>query len=134
MSWETVDGTHECYVLPEFADGARGANVSGLGEPANHVVVAFAIDADTHQRVATAVRPASEVVGWRVCCDCRDSLAGPIRTMWVGPLVDRVDEPDQAGPGRVFLADGDVVNADAIDPAPFYDAWVSGHVPDAITA
>lgn len=39
MGWETEDGAHEGYVLPEFADGVRGKGIWTGKVPADHVVV-----------------------------------------------------------------------------------------------
>lgn len=135
MSWPTDDGAHEGYVLPEFGDGARGTGTTGGGIPADQVIVDVTYigepGAITDTRYTT--RPAGEVIGWRVMCDCRDQDSGRVTSTWASELLTRV--PSKAlqdlDAGRLFVAsDEDVPYVDELEPFEdlFRRLWRREHV------
>lgn len=129
MGWTTEDGLHEGYLVPQFVDGQRAVGVTGGGIPDDQVASGpEAQAADGSWSYPT--RPAGEVTGWVVCCDCRihDSFR---YTTWVGPVFTRVPSKALEDPKalRVYATDEDVVfvsdREDVHEVA--YDLWRSEH-------
>ncbi len=115
MGWMTEDGLHEGYVVPVFADGVRGAGISGGGIPDDQVIVGSHYDDSDPSRPTThyETRPAAEAIGWCIACACRDRsglLLDPEK-QWVSALLARVPSrslEDVSG-GRIYAADEDVI-------------------------
>lgn len=83
MGWEYSTGDqggewHEGYMVAEFEDGLRALGISGAGIPRGHLAVDQYGDGTFGQEsvrrhggdAAFLTRPAGEVVGWRVVCNC----------------------------------------------------------------
>lgn len=83
MAWISEDGLHEAYLAAEFRDGERSIGVSGAGVPDDQVVV----EAD-HAAESYRTRPAGEVVGWRIACNC-SAANGSGQTVWTGSFFHR---------------------------------------------
>lgn len=117
MSWTTADGGHEAYLAAEFADGQRATGSSGGGVPDDQIIVATEYDGEpgaiTSARHTT--RPAAEVIGWRVVCNCYDTSS--VTKTWVSDLLVRVPSAtlEDVRAGRIYAADGDVVDVDFRD-------------------
>ncbi|KQY61437.1 hypothetical protein [Nocardioides sp. Root140] len=131
MGWITDSGEHEGYVLPEFEDGQRGIGVSGGGVPHDQVIVGIDYvgkpGAITDERYLT--RPAAEVIGWRVVCDCNTS--GPAGSrQWVSDLVTRVPSPALENPnaGKIYAADDDVIDVIDTHEDALRNLWRRSHV------
>lgn len=109
MGWISEDGLHEGYLVPQFGDGQRGLGVVGGGIPDDQIAVSH----DREAEHGYGLRPAGEVTGWVVCCDCstRDSF-GPMST-WVGPVFTRVPSAalEDLSRRRLHAADADVADA-----------------------
>ena len=111
MDWITDDGLHEGYLVPEFRDGQRGIGVVGGAVPLDVVVV----EADWFAEPPRfETRSTSEVVGWRIQCECRSSDDGqplPESHRWRSGLISRVAfrQSEDVTAGRVYAADDDVV-------------------------
>src|SRR5258707_14846612 len=64
MGWvhesETRNEVHEAYLVPEFEDGEHGIGISGGGTPADAIAVQMRPDCSYR------MRPAGEVIGWRL--------------------------------------------------------------------
>lgn len=129
MGWTTEDGLHEGYLVPQFVDGQRAVGVTGGGIPDDQV--ASGPEAQAQDRTwSFPTRPADEVTGWVVCCDCR--LRDTFRyTTWLGPVFTRVPSKDLEDPKamRVYATDDDVVfvsdREDVHEVA--HDLWRSEH-------
>ncbi len=112
MSWSTDDRRHEGYVVPEFGNGQHGSGITVAGIPPDQIIVSLEYDGVRGSRdirdIRAAVRPAADVVGWRVCCRCGDEGDGP---RWqAADLLSRMSSPeleDVAG-GRIYSPDGEV--------------------------
>jgi hypothetical protein len=119
-------------VLPEFADGQRGLGTSGDDIPDDQIVVE-AVDDGSYR-----TRPAGEVIGWRVVCDCYLRAWAGRTEVWASDhLWTRVPSPMQHDPDafRIYVDDAHVV--DAGDGDDLEDAarrlWRREHI-DAIDA
>jgi hypothetical protein len=102
------DEWHEGYVLPEFADGQRGLGTSGGDIPDDQIAVE-ALDDGSYR-----TRPAGEVIGWRVVCDCYLRASAGRTEVWASDhLWTRVPSPMQHDPDalRIYADDGDVIDA-----------------------
>lgn len=129
MGWTTEDGLHEGYLVPQFVDGQRALGVTGGGIPDDRVASGPEVQA-ADGSWSYPTRPAGEVTGWVVCCDCRihDSFR---YTTWVGPVFTRVPSKALEDPKarRVYATDDDVVfvsdREDVHEVA--YDLWRSEH-------
>lgn len=129
MGWTTDDGLHEGYLVPQFVDGQRALGTTGGGIPDDQVASGpEAQAADGTWSYPT--RPAGEVTGWVVCCDCR--VHNSFRyTTWVGPVFTRVPSKALEDPKalRLYATDEDVVlvsdREDVHEVA--YDLWRSEH-------
>ena len=109
MGWIAEDGLHEGYLVPQFGDGQRGAGVTGGGIPSDRVVIGPEVQ-DSEGSWVYPTRPAGEVTGWVVCCDCSSPTSfGPIRT-WVGPVFTRVPSKalEDVNAQKAFAVDEDV--------------------------
>lgn len=131
MGWSSEDGLHEGDLVPVFMDGQRGTGTTGGSIPAGHVAIGSEGKQSDGSR-AYLTRPAGEVTGWVVCCDCyRESGFGPPST-WVGPAFIRVPSPSlqDLSARKLYAADEEVAyvgdNDDVLDTA--YDLWKSEHV------
>jgi len=136
MGWLTDDGRHEGYLAPMFGDGQRGHGITG--GPDDEIVVGPELEGEDGSWI-WPTRPAGEVTGWVVCCDCNSSASyGPPST-WVGPVFTRVPSKTQESLAarRIFAPDDDV--AYAADRQDVHDAavelWRSEHAfgVDALT-
>lgn len=109
MSWTTEDGQHEGYLVPLFLDGHRGSGVTGGSIPHDQVVVGTEIQAEDGSW-SWPTRPAAEVSGWVICCDCHTATNFTPASTWTGPVFTRV--PSQTLESirelRIFAEDDDV--------------------------
>lgn len=129
MGWTTEEGLHEGYLVPQFVDGQRAVGVTGGGIPDDQVASGPEVQA-ADGTWSYPTRPAGEVTGWVVCCDCRinDSFR---YTTWVGPVFTRVPSKALEDPKalRLYATDEDVVfvsdREDVHEVA--YDLWRSEH-------
>lgn len=132
MSWSNDEGTHEGYALPEFSDGVRGCGVWSGSVPLDHVIVAveYVGAPGEVERERYTSRPAAEVVGWRVACDCRAVGSSSVTRTWVSDLIVRVpsraleDVPGEA----IFVPDEDVISVDDIHFEMFSEIWRRQHL------
>lgn len=91
-----------------FFDGERGTGTTGGGIPDDQVVSGHIAQAEdgtwTHP-----TRPAREVTGWAVCCDCTRGDTSR-HTTWIGPTFTRVSSPELEDLAvlRLFARDDDV--------------------------
>lgn len=133
VSWSDEDGLHEGYVLPEFGDGVRGRGIWSGAVPTDHVIVDVEYAGEpgtTHQERYTS-RPAAEVVGWRVMCDCRaNPSSSAITGTWMSDLIVRVPSQalEDASAGRIFVNDSDVFGVDDTYCQTFTTIWRNQHV------
>jgi len=112
MGWLTEDGRHEGYLAPMFGDGQRGRGITGGTIPPDEVVVGDEVQrADGSWTWPT--RPAGEVTGWVVCCDCHSTASFGAPSSWIGPVFTRVPSRtlESLMARRVFAADNDVAYA-----------------------
>ena len=70
MGWIDDAGLHEGYVVAEWVDGVRssGTYAGGMGD--DQVIVDSVWD-EASRTESYVTRPAAEIVGWRLVCDCR---------------------------------------------------------------
>jgi len=132
------DGRHEGHLAPMFGDGQRGRRVTGGSVSHDDVVVGDVVQrADGSWTWPT--RPAGEVTGWMVCCDCYSNTPFGPASSWIGPVFTRVPSKtlEHLAARRIFAAD-DVV-AYACEREDVHDAavalWRSEHAfgTDALT-
>lgn len=98
---------HEMWLAPEFEDGERGNGVSGHSVPDGSIAVEQLGDGQYR------CRPAAEVIGWRVICDCYTEPWQMKPTVWVAPqLWKRVPSKslENLYAAKIFAADTDVVD------------------------
>lgn len=132
MSWADEDGVHEGYVVPEFLDGIRGQGIWSGSVPPDHVIVDMEYVGEpgmTTERYTS--RPAAEVVGWRVMCDCRMGNGSTITNQWVSDLVTRVPSKslaDEVGGLRLYVPDEDMIGVDDTYFEVFTAIWRREHV------
>jgi len=130
MGWTTEDGLHEGYLVPQFVDGQRAVGVLGGGIPDDRVASGPEVQA-ADGSWAYPSRPAGEVTGWVICCDCRLPGSSFRYTTWVGPVFTRVPSKALEDPKalRVYATDEDVVfvsdREDVHEVA--HDLWRSEH-------
>lgn len=109
VGWTTEDGLHESYLVPQFVDGQRAAGVTGGAIPDDRVASGPEVQA-TDGSWSYPSRPAGEVTGWVVCCECRLSDSFRYSTL-IGPVFTRA--PSKAVEDltalRVYATDEDVV-------------------------
>ena len=130
MGWVSEDGRHEGYLVPQFVDGQRGAGVTGGSIPRDQVATGVEVQAEDGTW-SYPLRPAGEVTGWVICCDCyaRDSFRP---TTWVGPVFTRVASQalEDLDKLRLYATDEDVAYASAredVDEA-VLSLWRTEHV------
>ncbi len=95
-----------------FGDGQRGRRVTGGSVPHDDVVVGDEVQrADGSWTWPT--RPAGEVTGWVVCCDCYSNTPFGPASSWIGPVFTRVPSKtlENLAARRVFAADDEVAYA-----------------------
>ncbi len=111
MAWTTDDRRHEGYVVPEFGNGQRGSGITVAGMPPDQIIVSLEYDGGhghASRDIRAVVRPAGDVVGWRVCCRCGDDGDGP---RWhAADLLTRMSSPalEDVARGRIYSPDGEV--------------------------
>lgn len=133
MSWNDETGQHEGYVLPEFADGARGAGSTGDGVLDDQVIVdvEYVGAPGTITENGYLTRPAAEAIGWRVVCDCRLGGHYEVTSKWSSELVVRVPSSaleDEAA-GRIYAADEDVLDVgETRHHRMFWQIWFEQHI------
>lgn len=129
MGYLTEDGRHEGYLVPQFFDGQRGTGTTGGDIPDDHVATGPG-DLAPDGRWITPTRPAGEVTGWVVCCDCAEA-DGFRSTTWIGPTFTRVPSKalEDLAARRVFATDDEVAYAtDREDvEAAARDLWRAEH-------
>lgn len=132
MDWISEDGQHCGFVVPEFADGVRGSAAGSDDVPDGQILLATDGNAQRDAGSATAhvTRPAGEVIGWRVMCDCRSAGSPPDVEVWSSSLLVRVPSKALEDPsaGRLFVwRDEDVTEVEQIHPS-LYQLWRHSHV------
>ncbi|HVK28569.1 MAG TPA: hypothetical protein VM575_09510 [Nocardioides sp.] len=132
MSWSDEYGTHEAWVAPEFADGVRGIGVLSGRVPDDEVIVEQHVNPGRLDTDTFGTRPAADVVGWRVICECRDPDTGSAGPQWASSLVERVPSPARSDilQGRLYAVDVDVADVDSIGvhQAGFVALWKRDHL------
>lgn len=116
MGWLDMDAPgHEAWLAAEFRDGERSVGVLASGVPDDRVVVEYDADGRAHE-----TRPAAEVIGWRVVCDCVDpfpsSISGPRGpSRWSSALLERVPSEalEDVAAGRIWAPDDEVAYVDS---------------------
>ena len=103
---------HEGYVVPEFGDGQHGRDITVAGIPPDQIIVSLEYDGDRgrgSRDIRAAVRPAADVIGWRVCCHCGDE--GGVPPWQAVQLLLRVTTPEleDVAKDRIHSPDADVV-------------------------
>jgi len=109
MGWLTEDGRHEGYLTPMFGDGQRGRGVTAGSVPDDQVVVGVETQGEDGSW-GWPTRPAGEITGWVVCCDCYRTASFGAPSSWIGPIFTRVPSTtlEDLAARRVFAADDDV--------------------------
>ncbi|MGD7708131.1 hypothetical protein [Microlunatus sp. Y2014] len=131
MGWLSEDNLHEGYLVPQFADGQRGRGTTGGNVPDDEIVVGPEVEQPDGAWVHPT-RPAGEVSGWVVCCDCYRESGFDAPSTWVGPVFARVPSAalQDLAARKVYAADEGVAyvgDADTVDAAA-RDLWMSEHV------
>ena len=112
---------HEGYMAAEFDDGCRALGISGSGIPDGHLAVDQHGDGTFGQEAvrrhggeaAYQTRPAGEVIGWRVFCNCyAPSDLMPSKRWSSQSLWTRVPSPVRHDPNafRIYAADDDILD------------------------
>lgn len=102
-----TEDVHEIWLAPEFEDGERGNGVSGGSIPEGSIAVDGPVGGEYR------CRPAAEVIGWRIICDCYTEPWQMKPTVWIGPqLWKRVPSKalENLSAAKVFATDTDVVD------------------------
>lgn len=113
MGWVTEDGLHEGWMAAEFADGTIAAGISGGGVPDDQIIIEQQWDEQTRSWRYTT-RPAAEVIGWRIRCDCRYEFGNrgliPEAERWRSDLLPRVPSNalEDIAEGGIYAADEDI--------------------------
>ncbi len=112
MGWLTEDGRHEGYLAPMFGDGQRGHGTTGDTIPDDQVVVGDEVQGEDGSWT-WPTRPAGEVTGWVVSCDCNTKSSFGPASSWNGPVFTRVPSKtlENLAARRIFAADDDVAYA-----------------------
>lgn len=139
MGWIDEHGFHEGYLVPRFHDQQLAYLVTGGSIPPDQIACGPSrLTSAGHQEYPT--RPAGEVTGWVVCCDCTGRETSSARTTWVGPEFTRVPSAalEDVPHLKVYAPDDDVAYVSERDDVEqvAVDLWRSGHVfsDDAISA
>lgn len=126
----------------EFDDGLRALGIGGTGIPPGHLAVDQYGDGTFGQEAvrrhggdaAFQTRPAGEVIGWRVVCNCY--AAGhvmPSKRWFSQQLWTRVPSPVRHDPTafRIYAADDDVLDVISGDAhTAGRDVWWNEHISD----
>ncbi|MFL0286896.1 hypothetical protein ACJH6J_24015 [Mycobacterium sp. SMC-18] len=145
MGWEYAPGGrsgewHEGYLVAEFDDGQRAFGLFGIGIPAGHLAVDQYGDGTWGEeavrrhggRPEFQTRPAGEVIGWRVTCNCYQSGSEAPDHRWFSrQLWTRVPSPTRHDPKafRIYAADEDVLDVISGDANPAaHDVWWRDHI------
>lgn len=148
MGWEHYLGDrgsewHEGYLVAEFEDGRRAFGISGSEIPPGHLAVDQHGDGTWGQDAvrrhggdaAFQTRPAGEVVGWRVVCNCYgpgDTV--PSKRWFSQQLWTRVPSPIRHAPSafRIFAADHDVLDVTISEDVSTagHSVWWNDHIND----
>ncbi|WP_380166401.1 hypothetical protein [Jannaschia sp. R86511] len=111
MGMVSDDGLHEGWLAPVFHDGQRGIGVSGGGIPRDHIAVGPEVQGPdgTWQYPS---RPAGEVTGWVIVCDCSPTSQTRTPSAWLGPVLTRVPSTalEDLAAQRVHAGDEDVMD------------------------
>ena len=109
MGFVTDDGLHEGYLVPQFFDGQRGNGSTGGGIADDQIAVGTDVQAPDGSW-STPTRPAGEVAGWVICCDCYQAESSRLGTTWVGPVFARVPSKalENVAERRIYAPDEDV--------------------------
>lgn len=151
MGWEYSTGDrgsewHEGYLVPEFEDGLRAFGISGSGVPPGHLAVDQYGDGTFGQEAVRrhggqpefVTRPAGEVVGWRVTCNCYGAGDTMPTNRWFSQqLWTRVASPVRHDPDafRIYAADEDILDVTSGDASTAaHDVWWNEHVSDVDAA
>jgi hypothetical protein len=145
MGWEYSTGDrgsewHEGYLVAEFEDRKRALGISGTGIPPGHLAVDRYGDGSFGQEAvrrhggdpAFETRPAGEVIGWRIVCNCYmpgDTM--PTKHWSSQQLWTRVASPARHDPYafRIYAADDEIFDVDATHSAA-HDVWWREHISD----
>lgn len=148
MGWEHALGArgsewHEGYMAPEFDDGYRAFAILGTGIPPGHLAVDQHGDGTWGQEAvrrhggdaAFLTRPAGDVIGWRVVCNCYGpGDVMPSERWFSQQLWTRVPSPVRHAPNafRIYAADDDlldVISGDDVGSAG-HAVWWDEHIGD----
>ncbi|MBS0661288.1 MAG: hypothetical protein JSR82_23985 [Verrucomicrobia bacterium] len=113
MGWIDDAGLHEGYVVAEWSDGVRSSGTYA-GDMDDDQVIVDDIWDDVTRTMSYVTRPAAEIVGWRLLCDCRSPYGDgnlPEERRWRSELLRRV--PGEGGPrtngeGTITAPDDDL--------------------------
>lgn len=133
---------HEGFMAAEFEDGQRALGILGTGIPPGHLAVDRYGDGTFGQEAvrrhggdaAFQTRPAGDVIGWRVMCNCYEpGDVVPSKRWFSQHLWTRVPSPVRHDPTafRVYAADDDVLDVIASDVhSAGHAVWWSEHISD----
>ncbi len=126
MGWEHLLGDrgsewHEGFMAAEFDDGYRALGISGSGIPEGHLAVDQHGDGTFGQEAvrrhggdaAFQTRPAGDVIGWRVACNCYNPGDVMPSKRWSSQrLWTRVPSPVRHDPVafRIYAADDEILD------------------------
>ncbi|GAB3930634.1 hypothetical protein GCM10011575_47480 [Microlunatus endophyticus] len=110
MGYIDDEGLHEARLAPEFLDGARGIGTMSGKVPNDHVIVDAQYVGEPGSPSAEtryASRPAAEVIGWRVVCECSTPTSYGAVSNWVSDLLVRVPTAalEDLAAGRIYATD-----------------------------
>ena len=128
----------------EFDDGLRALTILGTGIPPGHLAVDQYGDGSWGQdafrrhggEAAFLTRPAGDVIGWRVVCNCYYSPSDVMPTKrWISQqLWTRVPSPVRHDPNafRIYATDDDILDAASGDDADKagHAVWWNEHISD----
>lgn len=112
MGWEHRVGDdewHEATMVAEFDDSARTQAQVSEQIPAGHVAVDLSSDG------TYMTRPAGEVIGWRMVCNCYAANTTSPAKRWVSQAFwERVASPVRHNPAafRIYTTDDDVADVE----------------------
>ncbi|WP_142383326.1 hypothetical protein [Mycobacterium intracellulare] len=135
MGWEYSAGNrgsdwHEGYLIAEFENNDQALTVLGSGIPPGHLAV------ERYEDGSFRTRPAGEVTGWRVRCNCYHAGDAMPSHVWIsGHRWTRVASPVQHNPSafRIYTTDApsDILDVAAGDThTAAYDVWWREHIND----
>ena len=126
----------------EFEDGYRALGISGTGIPPGHLAVDQYGDGTFGQEAvrrhggeaAFRTRPAGDVIGWRIVCNCYAAGdAMPTKRWFSQQFWTRVPSPVRHDPKslRIYAADEDVLDVISSDAhTAGHDVWWNEHISD----